>query len=63
MFVQQTQPSALARNAATDGGDTGTIPGIEIGNYSTGATVTLWNTGGMAPGGRCGTNSFGRTVR
>lgn len=35
----------------------------EIGHYSTGATVTLWNTGGMAPGGTDGKDSFGRKVR
>lgn len=60
----QTQPSALTLNAAFASGETsGAIPEIEIGNYSTGTTVTLWNTGGMAPGGYDGTNSFGRTVR
>ena len=50
-----------AQNAIGDG--SGGMSETEIGSYSTGATVTLWNTGGMAPGGHDGTNSFGRTVR
>ncbi|CAM9486908.1 unnamed protein product [Scytosiphon promiscuus] len=35
----------------------------QIGHYSTGTTVTLWNTGGMAPGGNAASHSFGRTTR
>lgn len=34
----------------------------EIGHYSTGTPITLWNAGGMAPGGTAAGGCFGRTV-
>lgn len=46
-----------------DSDTTKVVPEVEIGHYSTGSTVTLWNTGGMAPGGTDGKDSFGRKVR
>lgn len=60
----QTTPKSLAldsdHRAAND--TPKVVPEIEVGHYSTGATVTLWNTGGMAPGGTDGKASFGRKV-
>lgn len=47
----------------SDGAANGAIKVAPVGHYSTGATVTLWNTGGMAPGGTDGKDSFGRKVR
>lgn len=53
-------PNALTVNAS-DGVESAT-PEFEVGHYSEGKTVTLWNTGGMAPGGKQGRDAFGRTV-
>ncbi|CAM9484394.1 unnamed protein product [Ectocarpus sp. 12 AP-2014] len=60
---QAPTPTTKAfKNSMTTGGDVISEVG-EVGHYSTGTTVTLWNTGGMAPGGTADRASFGRTSR
>ncbi|CAN0069397.1 unnamed protein product, partial [Ectocarpus fasciculatus] len=44
------EPTAKTPNSSMTRGDVMSEIG-EVGHYSTGTTVTLWNTGGMAPGG------------
>lgn len=59
----QTTPKALVLDGDCAAEDSAkAMPEMEIGHYSTGAAVTLWNTGGMAPGGTDGKDSFGRKV-
>ncbi|CAB1119538.1 unnamed protein product [Ectocarpus sp. CCAP 1310/34] len=52
----------VLKNGMTRGGDAMSEIG-EGGHYSTGTTVTLWNTGGMARGGKADRASLGRTSR
>lgn len=64
MWTVYAPKAPVLNNNCWANGTTTAAPETEtgIGHYSTGATVTLWNTGGMAPGGTHGKDSFGRKV-